>query len=184
MKKNALLTFIFACIPGAGQMYYGYMQRGLSLITLFCASFMLGALAGPLVVTMFIVWMFSFFDTYDLIRHLAAGDPKPDSLLLLGDWEDLKRMVPKHNRLLGWGLIALGIWALYDMLLEPLLYNLLEPRCGLFGDQSHPHHGHCGGAHCRRHLAAGAAPQAQRRQRCAALPRQRRPAVNCKFPLS
>ena len=43
MKKNALLTFIFACIPGAGQMYYGYMQRGLSLITLFCASFMLGA---------------------------------------------------------------------------------------------------------------------------------------------
>ena len=34
-------------------------------------------------------------------------------------------MVPKHNRLLGWGLIALGIWALYDMLLEPLLYNLL-----------------------------------------------------------
>ena len=46
-------------------MYYGYMQRGLSLITLFCASFMLGALAGPLVVTMFIVWMFSFFDTYD-----------------------------------------------------------------------------------------------------------------------
>ncbi len=125
MKKNALLTFIFACIPGAGQMYYGYMQRGLSLITLFCASFMLGALAGPLVVTMFIVWMFSFFDTYDLIRHLAAGDPKPDSLLLLGDWEDLKRMVPKHNRLLGWGLIALGIWALYDMLLEPLLYSLL-----------------------------------------------------------
>ena len=30
MKKNALLTFIFACVPGAGQMYYGYMQRGLS----------------------------------------------------------------------------------------------------------------------------------------------------------
>ena len=29
MKKNGFLTFIFACIPGAGQMYYGYMQRGL-----------------------------------------------------------------------------------------------------------------------------------------------------------
>lgn len=125
MKKNALLTFIFACIPGAGQMYYGYMQRGLSLITLFCLCFMLGALAGSLVVTMFIVWMFSFFDTYDLIRHLAAGDPKPDSLLILGDWSDLKRMVPKHNRLLGWGLIVLGVWALYNILLEPLLYDLL-----------------------------------------------------------
>ena len=31
MKKNGFLTFIFACIPGAGQMYYGYMQRGLSI---------------------------------------------------------------------------------------------------------------------------------------------------------
>ena len=34
MKKNGFLTFIFACIPGAGQMYYGYMQRGLSIETL------------------------------------------------------------------------------------------------------------------------------------------------------
>ena len=31
MKKNGFLTFIFACIPGAGQMYHGYMQRGLSI---------------------------------------------------------------------------------------------------------------------------------------------------------
>lgn len=125
MKKNALLTFIFACIPGAGQMYYGYMQRGLSLITLFCGCFVLGALASPLLVTTFIVWMYSFFDTYDLIRHLASGDPKSDGLMILGDWEDLKRLIPKHNRLLGWGLIALGIWSLYGLLVEPVLYDLL-----------------------------------------------------------
>lgn len=126
MKKNALLTFIFACIPGAGQMYYGYMQRGLSLITLFCGCFILGALVSPLLVTTFIVWMYSFFDTYDLIRHLAAGDPKPDELLVLGSWDDLKRAIPKHNRLLGWGLIALGVWSLYSILVEPMLYSLLE----------------------------------------------------------
>lgn len=125
MKKNALLTFIFACIPGAGQMYYGYMQRGLSLITLFCGCFILGALASPLLVTTFIVWMYSFFDTYDLIRHLAAGDPKPDALMVLGSWDDLKRMIPKHNRLLGWGLIALGVWCLYSLLVEPVLYELM-----------------------------------------------------------
>ena len=28
MKKNAFLTFIFGCMPGAGQMYFGYMKRG------------------------------------------------------------------------------------------------------------------------------------------------------------
>ena len=49
MKKNAFLTFIFACIPGAGQMYYGYMKRGTSLLVYFCLFIMLGAIISPLV---------------------------------------------------------------------------------------------------------------------------------------
>ena len=76
MKKNAFLTFIFACIPGAGQMYYGYMKRGTSLLVYFCLFIMLGAIISPLVVGVAVVYMFSFFDTYDLIRHMAAGEPK------------------------------------------------------------------------------------------------------------
>jgi len=32
MKKNGILTLLFAFIPGAGQMYQGYMKRGLSLM--------------------------------------------------------------------------------------------------------------------------------------------------------
>ena len=130
MKKNGFLTFIFACIPGAGQMYYGYMQRGLSLITLFCGTFFLGYLAGPLTVTMAIVWMYSFFDTYDLIRHLASGEPKEDGLLLLGDVETFKRLIPQHNKLLGWGLVALGVYSLYNSVLRPLLIDLLD-RIGI-----------------------------------------------------
>lgn len=35
MMKNGILTFLFAFCPGAGQMYQGYMKRGLSLITMF-----------------------------------------------------------------------------------------------------------------------------------------------------
>lgn len=130
MKKNALLTFLFACIPGAGQMYYGYMQRGLSLISMFMGCLFLGWVASPLALTMGIVWMYSFFDTYDLIRRMAAGDPREDSLLLVGDLSDLKKLIPQHNRLLGWGLIALGVWALYDQLLEDLLFDLLAHTIG------------------------------------------------------
>ena len=29
MMKNGILTFLFAFCPGAGQMYQGYMKRGL-----------------------------------------------------------------------------------------------------------------------------------------------------------
>ena len=126
MKKNAILTFLCACIPGAGPMYYGYMQRGLSLVTLFCGTFFLGWIAGPLSVTMAIVWMYSFFDTYDLIRHMAAGEPKEDGLLLLGDVEAVKRLIPQHNKLLGWGLVALGVYSLYNSVLRPLLVDLLD----------------------------------------------------------
>ena len=130
MKKNALLTFIFACIPGAGQMYYGYMKRGLSLITFFCLFIMAGTLVDALVVGSIIVWMYSFFDTYDLIRHLAAGEPKDDDLLLPGSWNDIKAMLPQHNKLLGWGLIAFGIWALYDILISDWLTTALTHYFG------------------------------------------------------
>ena len=65
MKKNGILTLLFALIPGAGEMYQGYMKRGLSLITMFCLSVALGAWMG---IEIFyigapILYMYSFFDT-------------------------------------------------------------------------------------------------------------------------
>ena len=42
MKKNSILTFLFACIPGAGQMYYGYMRRGLSVAIVFWLGCVVG----------------------------------------------------------------------------------------------------------------------------------------------
>ena len=131
MKKNAFLTFIFACIPGAGQMYYGYMKRGTSLLVYFCLFIMLGAIISPLVVGVAVVYMFSFFDTYDLIRHMAAGEPKEDSLLVLGNYEEIKKLLPQHNKLIGWGLVGIGVWALYDTFISNWLYTLL---CNLVGN--------------------------------------------------
>ena len=130
MKKNGFLTFIFACIPGAGQMYYGYMQRGLSLITMFIACFIVGAIINPLAALAIIVWMYSFFDTYDLVRHLAAGDPKEDGLLLVGNFDDVKKLIPQHTKLVGWGLIGFGVWALYDLLIGNWLYRLFTNILG------------------------------------------------------
>ena len=130
MKKNGFLTFIFACIPGAGQMYYGYMQRGLSLITMFIACFIVGAIINPLAALAIIVWMYSFFDTYDLVRHLAAGDPKEDGLLLVDNFDDVKKLIPQHTKLVGWGLIGFGVWALYDLLIGNWVYKILTNVLG------------------------------------------------------
>lgn len=131
MKKNGFLTFIFACIPGAGQMYYGYMQRGLSIAMILILCVMAATVVEPLLFLCLVIWMYSFFDTYDLIRHMAAGEPKEDSLLVLGNYGEIKKLVPQHNRLIGWGLVGFGVWALYETFISNWLYTLL---CNLVGD--------------------------------------------------
>lgn len=130
MKKNGFLTFIFACIPGAGQMYYGYMQRGLSIAMMLILCMMAATVIQPLLFLCLVIWMYSFFDTYDLIRHMAAGEPKEDSLLVLGNYEEIKKLVPQHNRLVGWGLIGFGVWALYDLLIGNWVYKILTNVLG------------------------------------------------------
>ena len=76
MKKNGILTLLFACIPGAGQMYQGYMKRGLSLITMFCLFIIVGSATGldALVVGCIVVYMYSFFDTFNLRAQFIAGE--------------------------------------------------------------------------------------------------------------
>ena len=69
MKKNGFLTFIFACIPGAGQMYYGYMQRGLSIAMMLMLCVMAATVIQPLLFLCLVIWMYSFFDTYDPVSY-------------------------------------------------------------------------------------------------------------------
>lgn len=130
MKKNGFLTFIFACIPGAGQMYYGYMQRGLSIAMMLMLCVMAATVIQPLLFLCLVIWIYSFFDTYDLIRHMAAGEPKEDSLLVLGNYEEIKKLIPQHTKLVGWGLIGFGVWALYDLLIGNWVYKILTNVLG------------------------------------------------------
>ena len=118
MKKNGILTLLFACIPGAGQMYQGYMKRGLSLITMFCLSTFLGAwtqiaifyIGAP------IIYMYSFFDTLNLRAQLAAEKAPEDDYLVHFNWHDARmtQFMGESHKLVGWGLIALGAIVFYN----------------------------------------------------------------------
>ena len=116
MKKNGILTLLFACIPGAGQMYQGYMKRGLSLITLFFLCIMAGMLLEPLVLTALIVWMYSFFDTFNLRAQFIAGTAPADDYLVHFNTKDarLTLFFRDIHKLVGWGLIALGGLVAYE----------------------------------------------------------------------
>ena len=116
MKKNGFLTLLFAFIPGAGQMYQGYMKRGLSLILMACAICVAAMLFTPLAFLLLVVFMYSFFDTFNLRAQIIAENAPADDYLVHINWKD-KRMqdfMMDSHKLLGWGLIALGGLVAYE----------------------------------------------------------------------
>lgn len=124
--KNGFLTFCFAFMPGAGQMYQGYMKRGLSLVSLFFGGCALVWLAEPLLLLLPIVWMYSFFDTFNLRAQRAAGTaPEDDYLIHLGRDVSLQRLLARRHKLFGWVLVALGGYVFYDEFILDTLRELI-----------------------------------------------------------
>ena len=117
-RKQGLLFFISSCIPGCGQMHQGYMKRGMSLLTVFCGIFAIAAFLniGALTALMVPVWLYAFFDSYNLRTQLDGGTAPADAFLLGLDQADGERMAllcRKRHSLVGWGLVALGVCILY-----------------------------------------------------------------------
>ena len=127
MLKNGFLTFCCAFIPGAGQMYQGYMKRGLSLITMFCVAFGAGTLLEVLYVAMPIVWMYSFFDTFNLRAQIIADTAPADDYLVHFDPRDkrLARALLDSHKLVGWLLIAFGALIAYQNLIMNIFGDLV-----------------------------------------------------------
>lgn len=123
--KNGFLLFIASCLSGCGQMYQGYMKRGVSLLLAFClvlfasTYFFLGTLALFLPV----IWLYAFFDSYALRSQLSAGTAPEDAFLFgLSDMDSnrLGELLRKRHSLIGWVLVILGAYMLYDMLMGQL----------------------------------------------------------------
>ena len=127
MLKNGFLTFCCAFIPGAGQMYQGYMKRGLSLILTACCIGMVSSLLNPVLLLLVVVWMYSFFDTFNLRAQIGAGTAPQDDYLVHINWKD-KRMqdfMMDSHKLLGWALIAFGALIAYQSLIMNILGDLV-----------------------------------------------------------
>ena len=129
MKKNGILTLLFALIPGAGEMYQGYMKRGLSLITMFCLSVALGAMTQIEVIYIAapIIYMYSFFDTFNLRAQIGLDAAPADDYLVHFDMRDrrLEQLMAERHKLLGWLLIAFGGMVAYQNILMNTLGDLL-----------------------------------------------------------
>lgn len=67
-KRNGFWTFVFSLMPGAGEMYLGFMKQGVSLMTIFlawCAFCMYFHFEAGLFIVP-VIWFYSFFHVHNL----------------------------------------------------------------------------------------------------------------------
>jgi TM2 domain-containing membrane protein YozV len=122
-RKNGFFMFVTSCIPGCGQMYQGYMNRGISLTLLFFGICVLMVFLNfeALLFLLFPVWLYAYFDSYNLRSRVENGAPEDDAFLFgLGntDGEKLSTLLRKRHSLMGWLLVGTGIYMLYDRIVH------------------------------------------------------------------
>ena len=128
--KSGLFTFCFGLVPGMGQMYLGYMKRGVSLMLMFTGIIFISALLniGLLCILLPVVWAYALFDALNLRAQTPEqAEANPDEFMFDPECfmgENWSKFVTKRHSLFGWGLIFVGLYSLYSTLVRPLLWDL------------------------------------------------------------
>lgn len=129
-KKNRFFTFIFSFLPGAGHMYMGFMNRGVSLMSCFFliifASVWLNM--GPLMFIVLIVWFYSFFDTHN-IRSMPDDEfyELEDKYIVFPEFlkdSSYRELQKKYRNIIAVILIILGFTVLWNNFFDIFSYML------------------------------------------------------------
>lgn len=127
-KKSRFLSFCFSLLPGAAEMYMGFMKTGVSLMLLFFIVVMLGVWLNQGVISMIgvVIWFYGFFHA----NHLASlsdeefNQVEDGYLLGMDEIPGVRALVDKNYKLTAGILIFLGICFLWNSV-EDLLREIL-----------------------------------------------------------
>ena len=119
-ELNGFWLFVSSCLPGCGQMYQGYMKRGASLLALFWVTVAVTSILrlDNLGVLIAAIWLYAFFDSYNLRALCKEGRALPDTYLFGGDDDGLRIFKGKGRKILGWTLVGVGAYALLQMVAD------------------------------------------------------------------
>lgn len=127
-KKSGFLTFCFSLIPGAGEMYMGFMKQGLSVMGVFWGLIFVAAYLNidQVLFVLPILWCYSFFHVHNLRgmsdeEFYAVEDDylfHIEQVLPNGKWSK------KQNNILAGILIFVGIAVLWHYLSEYMYWLL------------------------------------------------------------
>lgn len=132
-KKNGFLTFIFSLLPGAGEMYMGFMKMGFSLMAVFFALIGLGGFFGSSVVVIasVVVWFYSFFHANNLRamddeEFYALEDHFLFSFDKIGEEVSGKEFIGRYRKVIALVLVFFGVSILWNNMLDFLYWLLPE----------------------------------------------------------
>lgn len=118
-KRSRLLTFFFSLLPGAGEMYLGFLKQGASIMTLFFGSMALSSFFNFSTLLFFtpVIWFFSFFNANNLNSlpddefYSIEDDYVIHPSIFYQKYEFVFR---KHQKLFAYGFILLGICIIWN----------------------------------------------------------------------
>lgn len=129
-KKSRFLTFLLSFIPGAGEMYMGFMRMGLSLMLGFMILAAIVGITnvGALAVFPIVMYAYSFFHANNLatLDDRMFHNIRDEYLFGFGSLDRMNfRLEGRNRKVAAVILIVLGV-----MMLWQVIFNLL---CDIFG---------------------------------------------------
>lgn len=131
-KKNKFYTFILSFVPGAAEMYMGFMKNGFSIMLIFCISlFGILTIAETIFLyTSILLWFYSFFHA----RNYAACEIEEfeniqDDFIWTSILKEKEFEIsnPMFRKGVAGGLIVFGSVLLWQNFAE-LLYRLIPEQ--------------------------------------------------------
>ena len=128
-KKNSFWRLCFSFLPGAGEMYMGFMKMGISTMSLFMAVFFIAVTLefGALMIVGLVIWFYSFFHVHNLasLPDEEFYSIEDDYIFHLDAPSERGRNFYKNNRrILAYALILMGVVTTWQGILN-LLYDYL-----------------------------------------------------------
>ncbi|SDB66823.1 hypothetical protein [Butyrivibrio sp. INlla16] len=126
-QKRGFFNFIFAFVPGAAEMYMGFMKMGISLMGAFFGLMGLIAFLGlsdAFMMIPIVLWFYSFFHARNMATcriDIFAGLQDDYFWNELFDGKGINLKSETAKKVSAWVLIIAGVSIIWNIVVEPIL---------------------------------------------------------------
>ena len=139
-KKSRFFTFMFSLLPGAAEMYMGFMKNGFTLMVLFFLSFvpmLFFSSLDFLMVLGVVIWFYGFFHARNYAGMADEEFAAMDDHYIWEEFTEFKGVKLANNttrKVVAAVLIVLGLGQLWSYF-SSLIYSLIP---GAYWDELYP----------------------------------------------